>query len=407
MKIKEQFKKKRNIYFFNSLVPLFVWGEFMLLMYRNASEKNKHEMYMIGIGIAVVILIILSIHIITNHLFWKKINVLIKDDKNAFDGKYLRIDRYLINEKFLLEYGMFRKRVIYMGELEKAELSSYQTDTNLRYLGKTSFITSVIILSRKGKKQIVIKAPVNLFGNEKQDMINAINNAVAGKEIDEKTRIFYETFLYQVPFYGILSICIIPVMKALILLYPYIRDLFVINSNKIKTILFCISYEARMEIIVLAIMCIFLGAMFYWKYCMIGLDFETGKHYFVVIGIGLIVMFLKFLLPWDYSSYKNEFQADYRDYKNANYEVIETGLVLTEENCYGWDKRMQDIVERYNINITKLYSGERKESFYLIDNNFELDKETIYQVKYLPNSKIVIEIQEVEETLEKYDDTSM
>lgn len=396
MEIKKQLKTKRNIYFFNAITPILIWCEFMVLMYRDASEKNKYEMYMLGIGLVIIVLTMLLIHTITNHSFWKKINNLTEDEINTFKGKNLKVDRYLINENFILEYGMFRKRVIRMDEIEKAELSSYQTDANIRYMGKTTITTSVIVLKRKEKKQISIKAPVNLFGNEVQDMINAINDAVEGKCIEKKIKEFYEIFLCEIPFYGILSLCIIPVMKGLVLLYPYIRDLFIVNQNKIKTVLFCVAYEARMEIIILIIMCLFLGAMFYWKYCMIGLDFETGKHYFVLICLGLIVMSLKFLLPWDYSTYKDGFQIDYYNYKNGNYEEINTSLILTKTDGYGWDKRMQGIIERYDINIVEYYSEELKQDFYIIDDDVKLDKDTTYQVEYLANSKIIVDIQEME-----------
>ena len=57
-----------------------------------------------------------------------------------------------------------------------------------------------------------------------------------------------------------------------------------------------------------------------------------------------------------------------------------------------------ELVEQYDIDIRKVRYPDSiyaKDSLYLIDNDIEISKGCIYQVKYLKNSRIIVEIQEI------------
>lgn len=57
-----------------------------------------------------------------------------------------------------------------------------------------------------------------------------------------------------------------------------------------------------------------------------------------------------------------------------------------------------EIIERYDIDVRTVRHSDSiyaKDSLYLIDNDVEIRDDCIYQIKYLKNSRIIVEIQEV------------
>ena len=62
------------------------------------------------------------------------------------------------------------------------------------------------------------------------------------------------------------------------------------------------------------------------------------------------------------------------------------------------DTQGSEINERYDLNIRPISSPEFRyedQMLYLVDNDIELNEEIIYNIRYLKNSRIIVEIQEI------------
>ena len=241
--IKKQFKRQNRIYMFSILTPIIVWLEYLLYSWYRVGKVDTFVLYGVGSVIIITVTALLLIHMVTSITFWKEVENTL-ERTNYYEQVNLKIGHLLVHEKFILDYGMFRKRVILIEGIFCAKNRNEHLVNGDRSI---AFDVNNIILLRKGAKQIRLSAPVDFLGKESKAITDAINDAIEGKKIQSDVKEFYKRYPCDFPFYCLLSVCIFPVIGLLVGLFPYIRDMFVDSQDKVKTLLFCISYEGKIH----------------------------------------------------------------------------------------------------------------------------------------------------------------
>lgn len=254
MKIKRQFKRQNRIYIFSILAPIIIWMESLVYMQLKAGDVDTFVLYGLGSIVGITTVTSLLIHMITSVIFWRKVDALI-GEMPYFEEESLKIGRILVNEKFILDYGMFRKRVISIDEIFCVKNRKEFVPTGN---GRGGYYENRIVLLRKGAKEIKLYAPTDFFYKESEMIVKAINDAIEGKRINREIKELGKKYPCDFPFYSFLGICIVPIMGVLIWLFPYIRDLFVDHQDVIKTFLFCVSYEEIIRKIIVILLYLFL-----------------------------------------------------------------------------------------------------------------------------------------------------
>ncbi len=396
MQIKKQFNRQNIIYIFNIIAPVIIWLEALLYMQIKVGKIEGFLLYILGSMVCVTTAVMLLIHIITNILFWKRLSRVIEKNTDYKDEN-LKIGRILVNADFILDYGIFRKRIIPIAEIFCVKNRKEIVSSGNR---RVAYHVNRIVLLRKGAREIKLYAPTDFLCEESKLVVKAINNAIEGKSIYRENERLGRKYPCDFPFYSFLGICIIPVMGVLIWLYPYIRDLLVDHQDKIKTFLFCVSYEEIVRRIIVILLYLFFIGMFTWKHYFMRIDLGSLKTFFALVAIICFTPFVQFALPWDFAQYCEEYKEDYKAYQSGNYEIIEVELYdigeASEGSCF---EKASEIVERYDMYVRNVrcpdynYFGN---TLHLINNDISISEGSTYKVKYLKNSGIIIEIQEVE-----------
>lgn len=373
-----------------------MWVELNIYLFLQTQEISKGLFGGLGSIIIFGTIVILLVQVVSDNRFEKQIKEIVKNEKEFTTEKNLKIGRLLINEKFILYYGMFRKRVIPISQIVKAEYQEYSVRKNTGRWGYISYSGNYIFLIREGKRRIELRAPKNYLGEEGKAITNSINAVVSGKKIRESTIEYYKEYDADFPFYAVLTVILFGILLLLIILYPFIKDVFVANDNKIETMLYCVAFEGRFQIFLMLLFICFVIGAYVWKHFYLWVDDFSEIFSNIFLYIILAISFFVVELPWNFSTYKEGFQEDYFDYKNGRYETVETDLILMETEGWGWHEGMQEMVERYDIRIDECYSSQMKRDFYLVDKIVEINRDATYQIKYLTNSGIIVEIQEVD-----------
>lgn len=130
------------------------------------------------------------------------------------------------------------------------------------------------------------------------------------------------------------------------------------------------------------------------------IDLGSLKTRFALLAIICFTPFVEFALPWDFAQYCDEYKEDYKTYKNGEYETIELELYDIGEAAKGscFDNA-SEIIEQYDMDIKNVRCTDYKyfgDTLHLINNDIGICEGSIYKVKYLKNSGIIVEIQEVD-----------
>lgn len=90
-------------------------------------------------------------------------------------------------------------------------------------------------------------------------------------------------------------------------------------------------------------------------------------------------------------------RTDYRNYKAGAYVSTETELKTRDTTYYmksnDW---LVDLLESYQLDVRSVESISEEEVFYYFGEELEIEEEAVYEVKYLADSKLIVEIQKCE-----------
>lgn len=262
MAIEDNFKRQRSIYLFYTLFPILLFSEIFIYIY-TAPFREGREIVPFLFGVLLLVeSIIVFLQLVAKRRFVKQIKGMKEEEKSAFLARPLLVGPVLVNEFFVIEYRMFRKRIIPIGEIFQAK---YKEEECNRRAGsvRVSFLMKHITLLRKGKRQISMKAPAPFIGKEPEAIVNSINHILQGEKIKEGTKDIYAKYNGDYPFYGIFVLGLVGIIFFLNRIYMPFMDLFINTENDIEYFLFHVGYDRYFQIGVFVIVGLYVAISFF------------------------------------------------------------------------------------------------------------------------------------------------
>lgn len=317
------FKRQRRIYFFYTLLPLLLLGEILIADYPNwlVAEDKWSEVSWFFIPLALnVEMVILIIELFTKIRFWRQMKGLTETERSAFRKKPLQIGSILVNDAFIVEYRMFRKRIIPIREIFKAKYQEYEVKGNGR--SYAFFVAKYIVLLRKGKKQILIKAPKTFFGGETKEVINAVNTVIEGGEIRESTKRDFSGYAGDFPFYGLFVFCMLGLSLLVHRFYIPFMDLFIDMTDETAYFLYHTGFDRWFQIGSVVLICVCGVCGLVWKTRYLGVDLDSWGSNFVIPFGALALMFLRIAFIENYGDISAQARRDFISYQRGEYAYI-------------------------------------------------------------------------------------
>ena len=196
LKIEDNFKRQKRIYLFYTIVPFFIFCELALYLYTDSSKAGIEILPFTGIAVMVIESVIITIQIVTKKMLQKQCSELSEAERASFYDKPLLVGPILVNQFSVVEYRMFRKRII---PIKDIYIAKYKEE-EYRARAGAIFTSKKIILIREGKKRILVKAPAIFIGQEPLVIVNSINNVINGKKIQ---KIFMRNMMVTIHFMAI------------------------------------------------------------------------------------------------------------------------------------------------------------------------------------------------------------
>ncbi|MBD5136590.1 MAG: hypothetical protein HDT39_11625 [Lachnospiraceae bacterium] len=391
MLVENNFKRQKSIYLFYTLLPVLIFGEIVIYVYTDFSHKETELLPFLACVVLLLESIIIFVQFITKIHLHRQINALDEKERAAFQKRPLLVGPILINEKFLVEYRMFRKRIIPISNVLKAKYKEERYNGN-SYKNQISFTTRNIVLTRIGEKQIVVKVPRLFIGMEPEAIVNSINNMVQGKEIREKTKDIYNEYDGDYPFYGIFLVILLGIIFLLNRIYVPFMNLFIDTENEVEVLLFRAGYERYFQIGGFVLVCLYVILSFLWKYRYMGIIFDSMLSNFVMPFL-LILMFFVNLSFVDYGDISVAARKDFVNYRRGNFEYTETELFggdsyfISERNY-----ALENLTTELSLKLSRFVSRDTMIEFMFLYNDSDIVKEHTYQIKYLKHTGLIVEI---------------
>ena len=391
MLVENNFKRQKSIYLFYTLLPVLILGEIVIYVYTDFSHKGLELLPFLACGVFLAESIIIFVQLITKIHLHRQINALDEKERAAFEKRPLLVGPILINEKFLVEYRMFRKRIIPISNVLKAKYKEERYNGN-SYKNQISFTTKNIVLTRIGEKQIVLKIPRIFIGTEPEAIVNSINNAVHGKEIREKMKDIYDEYDGDYPFYGIFLVILLGIIFLLNRIYVPFMNLFIDTENEVEVLLFRAGYERYFQIVAFVLVCLYVILSFLWKYKYMGIIFDSMLSNFVMPFL-LILMFFVNLSFADYGDISAAARKDFVNYQRGNFEYTKTELFggdsyFIRERNYA----LENLTTELSLKLSRFISRDTMIEFMFLYNDSDIVKEHTYQIKYLKHTGLIVEI---------------
>lgn len=402
LKIEDNFKRQKRIYLFYTIVPFFIFCELALYLYTDSSKAGIEILPFTGIAVMVIESVIITIQIVTKKMLQKQCSELSEAERASFYDKPLLVGPILVNQFSVVEYRMFRKRII---PIKDIYIAKYKEE-EYRARAGAIFTSKKIILIREGKKRILVKAPAIFIGQEPLVIVNSINNVINGKKINENTKNIYEKYDGDYPFYGYFLVALFGLYCLLQRLINPAMNLFMDKEDKMQSLLFHLGYDRYFQIGMYVIIGIFIVLSFIWKYKYLGIDLDSILSNFLGIAI-LIYICIAMTSPVDYGDISLIARKDYKDYQRGNYQYTETKIIYPpiiylrdESMLYRYlhelleNMYVKELLDEMDIDLLIYKSGDTKEPFlYVYENNgskIEADKK--YEIRFLENTHLIIDI---------------
>lgn len=390
MNIEDNFKRQKRIYLFYTILPFLLFCELTLYVYSNSTKSNLRILPYVGMAVMVIESIMVIIQIVTKWKLQRKFNELSEAERVSFRTRPLLVGHILVNQSFVVEYRMFRKRIIPIDDIYMAKYK--EEGSNARGGGiSVSFVLKKIILLREGKKRILLKVPAIFRGEEPLVIVNSINNAISGRSINGNTKDIYEKYNGDYPFYGYFLVALFGLYCLLQWLIDPIMYLFADKDNKTQTLLFHLGYDRYFQMSVYIIIGIFIILSFIWKYRYFGINFDSYLSNFIGIAIVIYVM-IALMSVVDYGDISTLARKDYKDYQKENYQYIETKFIYCGD-YYQRNVDLREFLEEMNIELSVYKSCDTNEYFLYVEekNGSEIIEEKEYQIKFLNNMHLIVE----------------
>lgn len=390
MSIEDNFKRQKRIYLFYTILPFLLFCELTLYVYSDSKKSNLKILPYVGLAVLVIESAMVIIQIVTKWKLQKKFNELSEAERVAFRTRPLLVGPILVNQSFVVEYRMFRKRIIPINDIYIAKYKEEEVES--RGGGKfVSFVLKKIILLREGKKIILLKVPAIFIGEEPLVIVNSINNAIKGRNINENTKNIYKKYDGDYPFYGYFLVALFGLYCLLQWLIDPIMNLFADKDNKTQTLLFHLGYDRYFQMSVYIIIGIFIILSFIWKYRHFGINFDSYLSNFIGIAIVIYVM-IALISVVDYGDISTLARKDYKDYQKENYQYIETKFKYCGDYYQG-NRALREFLKEMNIELSVYKSCDTNEYFFYVceEDGSELIEEKEYKMKFLENMHLLVD----------------
>lgn len=395
MAIEDNFKRQRSIYLFYTLIPILLFFEMLIYIYTDPIQERRRIVPFLFEALLLIESIIIFLQLVAKRCFLKQIKEMSEEEKLAFLERPLLIGPVLVNESFVIEYRMFKKRIIPIQEIFQAKYKEEECNGRAGMV-RVSFLIKYITLLRRGKRQINMKAPAVFIGKEPVAIVNSINHIIQGGKIREGTKDIYDEYDGDYPFYGIFILVLPGLIFLLHRIYIPFMDLFINAKDDVEYFLFHVGYDRYFQIGIFVIVGLYVAVSFFWKYSYMGIDFDSILSNFIPLGI-LLTLFVVALFLVDYGEISLEARKDFVNYKKGDFEYIETVLAggddyfLREDN-----KALEKLTKRCRLEMRRYLNIEQDIHLFCLNNNDIIVKEKKYQIKYLKNTSLIIEIQEMD-----------
>lgn len=393
MGIEDNFKRQRSIYLFYTLFPILLFSEIFIYIYTDPFQAGREIVPFLFGALLLIESSIVFLQFVSKRRFLRQIREMSEEEKHVFLERPLLIGSVLVNESFVIEYRMFRKRIIPIKEIFRAKFIEEECNGRAGSI-RVSFAMRHITLLRIGKRQINMKAPVAFIGKEPEAIVNSINHVIQGEKIREGTKNIYAEYDGDFPFYGIFVLGLVGILFFLNRIYIPFMDLFINKKDDIEYFLFHVGYDRYFQVGMFVIVALYAAVSFFWKYSYMGINFDSILSNFVPLGILLILFFAMISLA-DYEEISLEARKDFVNYKNGDFEYIET--MLEDEGNYFWgkdNKELENLTKR--LEIRRYLNIEQDKYLFGFGSTDIIVKERKYQIKYLKNTSIITEIQEMD-----------
>lgn len=393
MNIEDNFKRQKSIYLFYTILPFLLFCELTLYVYSDSKKSNLKILSYVGLAVLLIESVMVIIQIVTRKKLQKKFSELSEAERVSFRTRPLLVGSILVNQSFVVEYRMFRKRIIPIRDIYIAKYKEEESDSRAGAI-RVSFVLKRIILLREGKKRILLKVPAIFIGEEPLEIVNSINNAIKGKNINEKTKDIYEKYDGDYPFYGYFLVALFGLYCLLQWLIHPIMNLFTNKDYNIQNLLFHLGYDRYFQMGVYVIIGIVIILGFIWKYMYWGINLDSVLSNFIGISI-LIYVMIALMSVVDYGDISTLARKDYKDYQKENYQYIETKFIYCGDYFFRYKGNvdLREFLEEMNIELLVFKSCNTNEYFlYACEKNeSKIIKEKEYQMKFLENMHLIVD----------------
>ena len=391
MLIENNFKRQKSIYLFYTSLPALIFLEIVIYVYTDSSRKGAEMLPFLAGGVFLLESIIIFIQLITKVHLHRQINALDEKEQAAFQKRPLLVGPVLVNQAFLVEYRMFKKRIIPIKNVLNAKYKE-ELCTGNSYRYRVEFKIRNIVLIRKGEKQIVLKVPTIFIGTEPEAIVSSINRAIQGEKISEKTKDVYNEYDGDYPFYGIFLAILLGIIFLLHRLCIPFMNLFIDTGNELEVFLFRAGYERYFQIGAFVLVCLYVIFSFLWKYRYMGIDFDSMLTNFVIPFILLLLFFVRLSFV-DYGDISSEARKDFADYQREKFEHAEVKLsggdnYFIRERNYA----LQDLTTELSLTLSRFAGKDKKLEFIGFYKDSDIVNEQAYQITYLKHTGLIVEM---------------
>lgn len=395
MAVEDIFKRQKKIYLFYTLLPILLFFEIFIYVYTDSFRTGVQILpFLFGI-VLILESIIIPIQLVSRRYFLKQISEMSKNEKNTFRDRPLLIGPILVNESFIIEYRMLKKRVIPIRDIFQAKYKYEKSDRSAGMI-RVSFSLKKIVLLREGKKQIVIKSPSLFFGQEPLVIVNSINKVIQGGKIREEIKDIYEEYDGDYPFFGMFFWVLFGLVFLLQRICTPFMNLFINTEDQIEYFLFHVGFDRYFQIGEFVIICLYVILCFIWKYKYMGINFDSILSNFISCVLVLVLLLMEIFLV-DYGDISSEARKDYLNYKKENFEYIETYLIDGDDYFFRENNdALEKLPEEIQLKIRTYVGKEQNLDFLSFSDYSNILKGKKYGIKYLNNTGLILTIQEIQ-----------
>lgn len=392
------YSREKDNYLFYSILPSIFALEILFYSLSLKTTKltiNITVIVCLALALCTITLILIQIHSVRKfeHLYSELDVSQQRKIEKAAAGSF-KTGNLLITDEVILQYGMFIKKIVPVKDIREVRLLDAQMEMSSRFsiMVKGNSIELLLASGEKTK----LKGPALYTGDESRSVCKVINQRIKDEKILESDLKLFEDYRVNPPYNGIMSVVLAGMLLFLLRIYPVVLLHIFPDYDDIKLLLLHSGYEYVIgsAFIILFLATVIILLVLRNKFVRRDQsDWFSGNIYAAVIGICVIALISNLSSGKLYSA--EIAREDYQLYKNREYESVITKLYVlggTPSKIEWANFNTDQIIEKHDINVRYLKTGQ--EIFYLFQKNVLIEEHKEYEVKYLKNTHIIVDMKE-------------